>query len=154
LTATHTLLHVASALCALAATCACGGSPAQGPAPVTPSAANNSATTLTGDTQPVLATSRVSPDLMFARAQLWASDRDSREAALESIAAAQPDLLQHAWPLLLTDADAKMRQIAVDHLTDMGGQKAIELLETATYDPHPAVRQAAYEGLSELGATD
>jgi len=44
-----------------------------------------------------------------------------------------------------------MRQTTAETLTDLGGPLAVALLKEALYDPHPAVRQAAEEGLTELG---
>lgn len=89
---------------------------------------------------------------------LWAADIEQREVALQQLLeAADQGMQEHTaldlpstMALLLTDADPDMRQTTVDSLTDLGGPLAVSLLKEALYDPHPAVRQAAEEGLAEL----
>ncbi len=86
---------------------------------------------------------------------LWDGDNESRELALEIlIEEGSRALSSQNMALLLTDPDADFRQTLVDSLTDLGGPQAVLLLQEALYDPHPAVRQAAAEGLEELGVTD
>ena len=63
---------------------------------------------------------------------------------------ADEPLEEATWLLLLTDADMRVRQETVDRLVDIGTDQARELLRLALYDPHPAVRQAAEQGLAEL----
>jgi HEAT repeat protein len=88
--------------------------------------------------------------LAEVRVMLWDEDLEVREAALDVFLELRVQDTA-TLSLLVTDADAEMRQSVVDALTDMGGPVAESLLQNATYDPHPAVRQAALEGLEELG---
>lgn len=100
----------------------------------------------------------IAPDTLYIT--LWSADFEQRELALQHLVEAADDgMYQHTgldlpstMALLLTDADPDMRQSAVDTLTDLGGPLAASLLKEALYDPHPAVRQAAEEGLQELDA--
>lgn len=143
--------RLVSALGALIAICACGGSPGRPSTEITPSSSLKP-TTATGSEVRAYVRDASIEELQAATMQLWVTNRDTREAALELMVEADPSLLRDAWPLLLTDGDAQMRQTTVDFLTDLGGTVAIEWLQMATYDHHPAVRQAAEEGLAELGA--
>ena len=80
-----------------------------------------------------------------------AAPAETRSVGSVEAAAAPSAFDRQAYVLLLTDADMRVRQDAVDTLADLGTDEVIELLQMALYDPHPAVRQAAAEGLAELG---
>ena len=82
---------------------------------------------------------------------LWSGTYFDRDAAVDELTEQHPELVQENLQLLLTDADFRIREAAVDALVDLMDtypeQDFDQELEQAQLDPHPAVRAAAQEAL-------
>lgn len=59
-----------------------------------------------------------------------------------------------ALAVALVDADAGVREEAVDALADIGGPAALGLLESALRDPDRAVRETAIEAIAGIGGDE